>query len=608
MKGTTFWIVSFFGLIGLSNWLHAQTTIRVGTGVGCATNNIQTAINAASNLTGPTSILLASNTNYAGQNLDIDGKNIKLVGGYSDCLDQTPSGQTQLNGSGGSQRSVINLRGATSIVEFVNLVISDGDELNDNSSYGGAIDVTGGPHAQIRLNTVSMSNNSAGLGGAFSVRGSTGIGTVNVFFDQAVTVFSNNASHAGGGIYCRDATLKARGTAIRILANTAGVAGELNRHGGGLYIDNCVVQIGATLAIGINTANGTGGGMYVIGSDASVDLYNVDPNFPLVVDRNEATRFGGGIAIESGATVRGYDIQIRGNIARQGGAGVAIYSDSGTRSKFILSRVLPSTSVLPDAVNCTAVESCNTIQDNVAQNTSNSFQNGAALRQSADGNSYADATFIGARIFGNRGSNLFYKLATANVNIPTLRLLIYGTLLDQNLLTGNLFFVTDDTGVNGPQAETQIYTSTIAGNQLGAVPIFGGYLECHDLLNGSIIWQPGKQLLASVDQGNQCARHVIANDFSNVPAGNMSTNLQIDPQFVDPANGNYRLRDQSRALDFSPMLIPATAADFTDYRYSRDGAPRNIDRPNIVNFLGANDLGAYEMPVISNAIFANGFE
>jgi hypothetical protein len=80
-----------------------------------------------------TTIRLANDQTYTAQQLDIVGKNLRLVGGMTTCTAELdPTARTTLSGAGGARRSIINLRGSTRLVRFERLVLRDGDELLDN--------------------------------------------------------------------------------------------------------------------------------------------------------------------------------------------------------------------------------------------------------------------------------------------------------------------------------------------------------------------------------------------------------------------------------------------------------------------------------------------
>ncbi|MEO7757995.1 MAG: hypothetical protein ABIS07_15575, partial [Dokdonella sp.] len=198
---------------------HADVDVRVGTGSGCATASIQAAIDAASNVNGITNILIARNTTYHTNWLNITGKNVRLIGGYQNCTQSVADDvRTVIDGSGGSQDSVIKVRGATSNVSFHNLDISGGDALGTTSGqHGGGVEIEDGPHALIYFQNTWIHNNAAREGGGLWIKNehSTNANDVFVRLDHNTRIENNsallvpvtNALGSGGGIWCSNARI-----------------------------------------------------------------------------------------------------------------------------------------------------------------------------------------------------------------------------------------------------------------------------------------------------------------------------------------------------------------------------------------------------------------
>ncbi|GAA0719008.1 hypothetical protein [Dokdonella soli] len=118
-------------------------------------------------------------------------------------------------------------------------------------------------------------------------------------------------------------------------------------------------------------------------------------------------------------------------------------------------------------------------------------------------------------------------------------------------------------------------------------------------LTDSIIDMPGVQ---TVD-GGASAHYVLSNDTSTLRA---TANLVVqgEPSFVNVAVGDYHLLPSSLGVDFAP------AAGGTDL----DRLPRDVDLPQVPNFYGPRDIGAYERQSAflcdnnRDAIFCDGFE
>lgn len=595
------------GALAVSAAAYADVNLRVGSGIGCNHATIQAAIDAATPANGITNILIARNQVYVAQQLDIDGKNIRLSGGYADCLQPTPdSTKTVLDGSGGSARSILNVRGSTTIVEIRLLDFENGDEQTDNNSFGGAVDITEGPHASIRVEASRFVNNRAGQGGAISVRnGSSSQTDVHLRLGSGNVILQNAGIHGGGGLYCRGATLDIKGTNNFILQNAAGEDPGQVGYGGGLSAIDCRVEIGGNAFVfDGNTAYGAGGGISAYGSRTVVHLYNIDPFSPQVLSNNFAQTYGGGIDVEQGAKVYAWDMILRGNSARGGGGAVALYDDGANdHSLFVASRYFTAETPGGDpatfdkAFTCAQPESCNRIENNTAESASGVGTDGGAFRISTDGSGYSDVVLAGTRLTLNRGDSVVWLKAFSSF-ASIANITFNGALIDHNQASGYLVRTSD--------GRTTVVNSTIAGNVIDAQSFTNRSVECQPgiyllLFEGNVFWQPGKTIgtapAAFAPAG--CARFNVANDLSGLAPADQMLSLVADPRFVDIANDDLHLQATSPAIDFSPARTDAV---------TRDGGARVIDDPSAPNAYGAQDAGAYERPVLSDRIFADGFE
>ena len=591
---------------------RADIDVRVGGGAGCNYNSIQAAINGALPANGITNILIARNQAYNAQQLDIDGKNVRLIGGYANCQQTTrDSTRTVLNGAGGSARSILNIRGSTAVIGIYLLDFQNGDELTDSSSYGGAIDITQGPHALVYLEENRFFNNRAGIGGAISIRNGTASQSgVHVRMASRNIVLQNTGIHGAGGIFCRGASLDIKGVNNFIFQNTAGEAVATPHYigyGGGLIADDCLVNVGGQgVVFDGNNANGAGGGIFANGSQTVMHLYNVDPDSPQILSNNTANTFGGGIDIEQGARVHAWDMIIRNNIAREGGGGVALYDDGvEDHSLFFASRYFTAetpngdTATFSKAFNCTEPEVCNLIENNRAEAAGGNAREGGALRVSTDDDGFSDAVLIGTRLTRNSGDSVVrLKMANTSLFFRRSKVTFNGAVMDNNQAQG--FFVNSSSG------RTEVTNSSIAGNTFGASSFSNETMSCGagaptvSFMEGNTFLQPGKTMVSATTVGVAgCGRFNVANSLAGLAPADQFLSLAADPQFVDVANGNLRLLPTSPAIDFAPALVSAV---------TRDGAARVADVPEATNVFGAQDAGAYEMPSGSDLIFSSGFD
>ena len=564
-----------------------------GTGRTCDFTTIQAAIDAASaDPADTTTIRIANDQTYTAQQLDIVGKNIRLVGGMATCtLEPDTATRTTLSGAGGARRSIINLRGSTTRVSFERLVLRDGDELLDNTSYGGAIDITEGPHTNIVVANTQITNNSAGYGGAISLRW-------NDFENQAmstirlvdnVTISSNRGSYGGGAIYCRNGQINLIGRGSTVFQNAAGGGTEGGSppsggaYGGGLLLDNCASRIAASglfPAIWMNDATGPGGGIAALNAHALVQISNLNAQSPTRVAANHSDRFGGAFTIEQGAQVLSEGSVIEENSASQGGGAVALYTDQTALTS--LFRAYPRTQFVAPLEGCSDAVECNVIRGNSAYDGSTA-KHGAAFRVSSD-SGVSRVELVGTRVSGNRGLSLAKRIPGSANDYGII--IANGALFDHNEVTANLF----DMGEGDSPAN--ISASTFADNTVGSAMfrLNGSDSSPPFSLKRSLVHQPGVPLISissgSIPSGK--VQYVIANDLTGVPAETGAAGLPLNlvgvPSFVDAANGNYFLTAGTEGVDYAPP-------EPTDR--TRDSGARNIDTAAAQRF-GTQDLGAYE--------------
>lgn len=581
---------------------HADVDVRVGVGGGCATASIQTAINGALPVNGITNILIARNQTYLAQHLDINGRNVNLIGGFADCFQALPdSTKTVINGTGGSADTVITVRGSTGSVGFYNLEVTGGDEVTSSAGRGGGFTVAGGPHAQVYFNNVLIDQNNAGYGGGIYIdnEATSSLADVFVLLGDRVSINGNYGAYGGGGVWCRNSRLSMIGTGSFVIFNSTSADPNVLGPGGGIRAQNCEVDIASTGLLGsvaLNTAGGPGGGISITGERSSMRLYTQDPNTPTSISNNTANGVGGGIDIGSSANVTAWDVIIDGNRSYTGGGGVAVFdNDDPPNANFLMRGTLIDA---PDfAVNCAASLQCNRMAGNQALDASNTAQDGAALLVAEDAGlvtiTNTAAYLFGTRLESNSGFSLI-KLNTGTSNFGDALAVLNGALVRGNDLAG--YVVRGSPGINGTLT---VEASTIADNTLGGAVIRFDARAIE--LRSSIVWQPGAPLLSSID-GNLSdgdVDYLLSNDLSGVPVS--THNIVADPVFQDPANGDYHLANSSPAIDFAPLMPNTQEAD---------RLPRSVDLEPINNEFGPQDLGAFERQFVCDAdtIFCDGFD
>lgn len=171
---------------------------------------------------------------------------------------------------------------------------------------------------------------------------------------------------------------------------------------------------------------------------------------------------------------------------------------------------------------------------------------------------YATPLFTASRIDSNSGSGIYSR----NFSTPAL----HNCILSNN---------TPATGVNGggihalSSSTVTVFNCTIADN--AGYGVYGNY--AYLTVTNSIIWGNTGSLVAANGTDNA--------NYSLIQGGYRGTgNISLDPLFLDPDNGVYRIGTASPCLNAGQTL--AWAGIVTDFT----GAARPL--------AGAYDIGAYE--------------
>lgn len=594
-------------LLLLAGSAHAAD-FRVGDGAGCTHSTIQAAINAAHGNPGPDRIHIARNLTWTAQELVIDtAQELDLIGGYDTCATATPNGTTTLDGAGGNARSVLRIIASSGAwIRLRRLVIRGGDIASGGE--GGGIFFQG--NGRLDLADTTLTQNTAGYGAGLFARG-TGI-AAEVLFGSNVIVSDNTARYSGGGVYIDQLEFAMREPGSVIMWNTAEGLGGTGGYGGGLMIRSGNLNAYAYLGPGV-TSLGTifantgvfGGGVAVVSQDtdevgnAMLLTQMTSAESPMRIRGNTATQAGGGLytrswnSATSGLSLGSawlWNSQINENQAPDGAAIYVAAHDSFLGSPWG-SNVDINAYALPDTNACPVGQPCGSISDNRAATFDNQLTNGAIIRVEESGRlviGSGHAGVGGVLIEGNQGGSLVHAGDESKVNLQN-------TLIADNTLTGALIDVGSG---DDDHLRLRIIDSTLAGNEIGGSHMLA-IGERGFQLSRSIFWQPGKPIL----QCNGCARpfgtfdRIIASERDSLDGGNTPEVLVASPRFVDLANGDYRLRAASPAVD---ATVPVAGDD-------RDvlGMPRDQRLPLIVG--AARDIGALErqslMPLLHNGDF-----
>lgn len=137
---------------------------------------------------------------------------------------------------------------------------------------------------------------------------------------------------------------------------------------------------------------------------------------------------------------------------------------------------------------------------------------------------------------------------------------------------------------------TTVFHATLVGNMAAS----GGGVF-HDVLSqivigDSVIWGNAPD---SIDGSGDVHDAIVI--FTNIQGGLVGEgNVDIDPQFVDAAGGNYRLRDDSPLVDAAnPLVLGTDKGDLDNDGIISEPLPLDLDDTPRVTGDGP-DMGAYE--------------
>lgn len=556
---------------------------RVGSGAGCTHATIQSAIDAAVASATDDEIRISGGP-YNNQALNINAAEgrLALLGAYADCTASEPTTGVLTIIDGTPAQSVLRIS-ASADVKLWNLDIQGGRSPDS----GGGIRFNATTPASLDLLNTYVRNNVARGGGGIAIENVSSALTADQVrlslrgISAVVGNAADNSFGGGGGILCSRASVK--------LADKSHVTqNQSDANGGGLYADNCQVEIGSRGANGAvlwaNRATLWGGGVFASGDLATVSIYTVDANVPARVVGNDAY-YGSALTLWNGADARLYDVNVEQNIGSVAGALYVLLNLDAPAPESLLVMRGGIDGAPADAVACADPEACNHIR----YNTSPDGQASAVL---IHGNSdQPDSTtvfLLGTRIEGNTGADHVLSVDPGNM------------IVEGALIVGNTVQQT----VGASESRLSITASTIADNALPAgAPVVSARGDCDagdgwTRIERSILWQPAHPLINAYPGyplQTACFQHLVGSDFGTLPAA--IDRVVADPHFIDPGTGDYRLSPASPALDFAPAH---------EGEATRNLGRRVFDLPDSPNRFGPQDLGAYER--VLDAIFDNGFD
>ncbi|HRQ65545.1 MAG TPA: hypothetical protein PKZ76_11915, partial [Xanthomonadaceae bacterium] len=430
-----------------------------------------------------------------------------------------------------------------------------------------------------------------------------------------VLVFNNTARLSGGGIYLESMTMRMVEPGSSLAFNTAIGLNERG-FGGGLMVlasdrdATAFVGSGGSIATPTIASNEAryGGGVSVVtndDNDAILHLFGADPARRTSISGNTATVAGGGIYARSHsgfsiglASSHLWNADILLNVAPDGAAafmeegedllGLSFGSRLNLNSTGF--NVGPPEGLLP----CPTGSHCGRIAGNETRDNGQPTA-GAIIKLKEESRLAIHTREVGdgpprpggVVIAGNVGGRLVDSEGTATTyqEVDIRNTAIYNNTLSQQLIRAF-------DGVLG----VTITDSTIAHNSIGAGHVLS--VNGNFRLERSLIWQPGKTSLVH-SNGSKSVQWTLASEALSLGEPNA---LQIaGPRFIDPANGDFRLRAASPAVDHAPEL---PGDDRDGHNLPRDRRLQGVQRPHedLVR-----DVGAFErqtlQPLVQNRNF-----
>ena len=466
-------------------------TLTVGD--DCTYASIQLAVNYAAS--GDT--IRVQGKTFTGATVNINAKSLTLSGGWNSTCTTQDSTRTILSATGQGDTVVEVFGGVVPLTTIIdNFELRGGEPDGD---FGGGLEID--DQNTVTLRRTSVRYNDSSSGGGIHMSAST---VLNL--EQSTLVYDNHAVYDdGGGIHCTDGAINISGDSIiGYFDNTA------SGNGGGLYLDNCTVYLNSTASesamILHNTASGNGGGIYAV-NGSYINLRGSNA----FITENSADGNGGGVYLAGASDLYVDNGSISLNTAGGYGGGVYAMDDLTTVD-----------------MDLNSVQACSGKCTQISNNTAADYGGAVYLHFGAD------LDFNGVYAEGNSGAlgSAFYARGEAYV-------LLYNVMATDNTATSNYTLrLLNDFGA----PEATVRNSTFAGNngQSGSFGIdTGTRLDGDDL----ILWANSDSSLVSGSGDVTIDCSIVQFDFPG------SNNLVSDPDFWDPAGGDYHIARTSPAVD-----------------------------------------------------------
>lgn len=505
----------------------------------CLYSTVAEALNAAS--PGDTLLLEGGVTFYT--NLSIQ-KNINLRGGFDGCGSGSTA-ITTLNGNASGRVMYIhggltvdlknlNITNGSSTGNGAGIFVGDASTLTGNNLYiynnvstalGGGIRLLG---ASATFTNTNIDHNSALSGGGVHgemINGHAPYLGLSSYADVFNNTIQSGGDGFGGGVFLKEGSLD--------LTNSSDIYSNEATEGGGVYLlSSTLTSTGEFSEIMYNKATGNGGGIFAFNSTINL---NLDTELFHNQAGTSGTGSGGGAYLEN-SNLWSDRAQITYNTAASHGGGV--YANN--------------TSLLdmdPGGLPCT-----DTFCSQLSHNTTTVNYGGGVM---AATNSEVDLsqTYVDSNT-ANYGGGIY---------ATTSQVILYNVLMIRNDASGS---VGDAIRLFNSSSLTARH-NTLANNNAGGTATGHAInlLDSTVAMINSIIWGHSY----SLDNAAQTI------DYSDIQGGYTGTgNINQDPDFISPADLNFRIPRTSPAVDACPGVLMVDL----------DGNSRPIG--------AGHDMGAYE--------------
>ncbi len=461
-------------------------------GDSCTYATVQSAVNAAAS--GDT--IRVQGKTFTGATVNINARSLTLSGGWNSTCTTQGSTRTTLDATGQGDTVVEVYGGAVPLATIIdNFILVNGEPDVD---FGGALEIDDQNTVTLRRTYIRYNDSSSG--GGIHMSAAT---VLNL--EQETLVYDNNALQGdGGGIHCTGGAINiSEDSIIGYFDNTA------SGNGGGLYLDNCTVYLNSTASESAQIVHNTatnGGGIYAT-NGSYINLRGSNA----AIAENSASGNGGGVYLAGASDLYVDNGSISLNTAGVVGGGVYATDDLTTVD-----------------MDLNSVQACSGKCTQISNNTASSHGGAAYLTGGAD------LDFNGVYAEGNSGSlgSAFYARGDATVRLDNV-------MATDNTASNDYTLRLFNSG-GAPAATTR--NSTFAGNSGQSVSFAvdtGTSLDGDDL----IVWANSDTslVLGSGDVTIDCS--IVQYDFPG------SNNLVGDPEFWNPAGGDYHIARTSPAVD-----------------------------------------------------------